>query len=322
MKTIRLGTPKQTATPEQLKIDIPTSAGLGGCDIVTFASGLQLLIIDMQLKQPTLFQGFVERQSVSFGFCLDGKFHYRPTCLDQPFAVNAGDSGFFYFPNNVEAFEKATDKRRLRVHLILDVEHLFKMAHGDEDRFYPVLKSLEKKSPFRIVHNITPVMRAVLYQLLHCPYCGMTRQLFLEGKAMELLSHKMEQLSSGAASRVPMKSSDTERIHQAAQLLVHDLEHPPNIMTLANSVGLNRDKLHRCFRQVFGLSPFEFLRNQRLQAAMVLLQDSEINVTQAAMMVGYSNMSYFTRSFKSMFGITPSQLQKSQPTASTKLKIC
>ncbi|WP_320042576.1 AraC family transcriptional regulator [uncultured Desulfobacter sp.] len=315
MKTIQLSPPQPTAIPNQNRIDIPSSVGKGGIDILPFASGLQLMFVDMQLKQPTVFQGFLEKPSVCFGFCLKGKFHYRPSCLDQPFTVNAGDSGFFYYPRSVEAFEKATDKQRLRIHLILESEHLFKVVHGDEDRFYPVLKSIEKKTPCRIGHNITPVMRAVLYQMLHCPYHGMTRQLFLEGKAMELLSHKMEQLKSGSISGTPMKSSDTERIHQAAQLLVHDLEHPPNIMTLANSVGLNRNKLHLCFRQVFGLSPFEFLRNQRLQTAMVLLQDSEINVTQAAMMVGYSNMSYFTRSFKSMFGITPSHLRKSPSTA-------
>jgi AraC family transcriptional regulator, transcriptional activator of the genes for pyochelin and ferripyochelin receptors len=311
MKTIQLDPPQPTTIPNQFRIDMPSSVGKGGIDIISFASGFQLMAFDMQLKQPTLFQSFLEKPSVCFGFCLKGKFHYQPACFDQPFPVNAGDSGFFYYPKSIEAFEKATDKRRLGMHLVLEGEYLFKLAHGYEDRFYTVLKSIEKKSPCRIGHNITPVMNAVLHQLLHCPYQGMTRQLFLEGKAMELLSHKIEQLDPGAASHgAPMKTSDTERVHHAAQLLVHDLEHPPNIMTLANSVGFNRDKLHRCFRQVFGLSPFEFLRNQRLQAAMLLLQDGEINVTQAAMMVGYSNMSYFTRSFKSMFGITPSQLRK------------
>ena len=215
--------------------------------------------------------------------------------------MNAGDSAFFSFPKCVDVFEKVDTKHMLRVYFRLNAEHLFKLIHGDEDRFYWALKKLDKKTPYRIGQGITPVMRAILHQMLHCPYHGLTRQFFLEGKVMELFSHKIEQLDPGAASHgATIKSSDTERVHQAAQLLVHDLENPPNIMTLANSVGLNRDKLHRCFRQVFGLSPFEYLRNQRLQTAMLLLQDEEINVTQAAIMVGYANMSHFTKSFKSM----------------------
>lgn len=133
---------------------------------------------------------------------------------------------------------------------------------------------------------------------------------------MTLLSHKLEQLDPVAAYHgAAINSSDTERVHQAARLLISDLENPPNIMTLANSVGLNRDKLHRCFRQVFGLSPFEYLRNQRMQTAMLLLQDGEVNVTQAAIMVGYANMSYFTKSFKSMFGINPGQLRNTSRVA-------
>ena len=314
MKIIRLGTPQPTETSNQFRIDISPLVGQGGIDIIAFSSGLRLMTVDMQLEQPTLFQGIVEKPSVCFGFCLKGKFHYRPDSLDQPFTVNAGDSGFFSFPKRVDAFEKADEKQRLRVYLMLEGEHLFKLVHGDEDRFYPVLKSLDKKSPYRIGHGITPVMKAVLYQMLHCPYHGITRQLFLEGKAMELLSHKMEQLDPGAAScGATIKPSDMERVHQAARLLIHDLENPPNIMTLANSVGLNRDKLHRCFRQVFGLSPFEYLRNQRLQTAMLLLQDKEVNVTQAAIMVGYANMSYFTKAFKSMFGINPGKLRNASP---------
>ena len=194
----------------------------------------------------------------------------------------------------------------------MEGEHLFQLAHGDEDRFDTVLKCLEKKRPSRIGNTITPVMKAVLYQIFHCPYHGATRQIFLEGKAMELLAHKLEQLGPGRGSgRASMKSPDDERVRHAAHMLVHDLENPPDIMTLANSAGINRNKLHRGFRRMFGLSPFEFLRNQRLQTAMLLLQDGQVNVTEASLMVGYTNLSYFAKAFKSMFGISPSELRRS-----------
>lgn len=200
----------------------------------------------------------------------------------------------------------------LRVYLMIHGDGLFKLLKGSEDRFSPVLKSLEVKSHSRFCNVITPVMKVVLYHIIHCPYTGMTRQLFLEGKAMELLAHKLEQLCPGRGRHhCAMKSSDVERIHHAAHLLVRDLNNPPDIMALTSLVGMNRDKLHQCFRKVFGLSPFEFLRDQRMKTAMLLLQDGDLNVTQAAMMVGYTNISHFARAFKSKFGITPGQLRKS-----------
>jgi len=198
-----------------------------------------------------------------------------------------------------------------RILLVLRKDAFFRMAKGDENCFYPVLKKLDKKAPYRIGHRMTPVMKAVLYQMLNCPYHGTTRQLFMEGKAMELLAHKLDQLNPGNGTHEPgMVSPDVDRVHHAAQLLVHDLENPPDISTLSRMVGLNRNKLHYCFRRIFGLSPFEYLRNQRLQTAMQLLQDGEVSVTQASLLVGYTNLSYFAKAFKSMYGIAPGLLRK------------
>ena len=200
-----------------------------------------------------------------------------------------------------------------RIILMLGGEQFFKLVNGDEDRFCPLLKSVGKRSSTRIGHALTPVMRAALHQLLHCPYCGKTRQIFLEGKAMELIAHMLEQLcpSGGCCCDGSINISDTERIQHAADMLVRDLNNPPDIMAVARSVGLSRTKLFQCFRQAFGLSPFEYLRNHRLQMAMQLLQDGEVNVTQAALMVGYTNLSYFAKVFKSMFGMAPNALRKS-----------
>ncbi|WP_321419387.1 AraC family transcriptional regulator [uncultured Desulfobacter sp.] len=322
MQTIQIGTLTLTATPNQFKTDLPPSIGQGKTDILTFNSGLQLMTIHRHPKHPVLFQGFLKEPFVGFGFCLDGRFDYRPVCFDHPITISAGQSGFFSFPKSVEVFEKADDQRMLRIYLMLNGDRLFKLAQGDEDRFYPVLKSLDAKSHSRFLNIITPVMKVVLYQIIHCPYIGMTRQIFLEGKAMELLAHKMEQLCPGSGRQdYAMKPSDVERVHHAAHLLVRDLNNPPDIMTLTNLVGLNRDKLHQCFRKVFGFSPFEFLRDQRLKTAMLLLQDGELNVTQAALMVGYSNISHFAKAFKSKFGITPGQLRKASPSSFSDRKI-
>lgn len=310
MKPVQFGPSQITQSPNHVRIDMPSSVGKGGIDILSFASGLRLLTVEPQLKQPALFQTFIEKSCIGFSFCLNGRSDYQPAGFDRPFQIKAGTGGFFSFPKTGECIETINGKQMLRIALMLDADHLFTLANGDDDRFYTVLKSLEKKAPCRMVDAITPAMRAILKQMLHCPYCGMTQRIFLEGKAMELLAHKLEQICPCGCDGTGINASDTERVHYAARLLVHDLENPPDIMTLTRSVGLNRNKLHRCFRQVFGRSPFEYLRNHRLQAAMQLLQGGETNVTEAALMVGYTNLSYFTKAFKSMFGVAPGKLRK------------
>jgi AraC-like DNA-binding protein len=41
---------------------------------------------------------------------------------------------------------------------------------------------------------------------------------------------------------------------------------------------------------------------------MTLLQSGKINVTEAALSVGYANLSYFSKAFKAMFGVLPGEL--------------
>ncbi len=314
METIQLGTPQPTTTSNQFRIDMPSSIGQGGVDIIAFSSGLQFIVLDIHFERPLQIRNFSSTPTVGFGFCLTGRFEVRPACLKTALAIRTGESGFFAFPRSVEVFEKVGNENLKTMYLMLNGDSLMDIANGDEDRFYPVLNSLEKKVPCRISHGMTPVMKAILHQMHRCPYRGITRQVFLEGKAMELLAHKLEQIYPGGDSHgVPIKASETERVRHAAHILARDLENPPDITALAHSVGLNRTKLYRSFKRIFGLFPFEYLRNHRLQTAMQLLQDSEINVTEAAMMVGYTNLSYFAKAFKSMFGITPGELRKSFP---------
>lgn len=279
-----------------------------------FGSGLKLIVMRTALEQPLRIENRVAEATVGFGFCLAGEFAVGSASRQRAFIVQAGDSGFFAFPRASVFTEQVGSGEMIRIYLMLTGELLATFADGEEGFFSPALKSLDQKRPSRTAHAITPLMRMILQQILHCPYSGRTGRLYLEGKAMELLAHKIEQLHP---ANVPLdgtlKFADRERVLHAAEVLVANLENPPDMTQLARSVGLSRSKLHRCFRQTHGVSPFEYLRNHRLQTAMRLLQDGEVNVTQAALTVGYTNLSHFAKAFKAMFGAAPGELLQRSP---------
>ncbi|WP_320044286.1 helix-turn-helix transcriptional regulator [uncultured Desulfobacter sp.] len=74
---------------------------------------------------------------------------------------------------------------------------------------------------------------------------------------------------------------------------------------LARSVGMCRTKLYDCFRVVYGITPFDYLRNKRLETAVKLLNEGKTNVTQASYAVGYASISHFSKTFKEHFGFSP-----------------
>ena len=56
----------------------------------------------------------------------------------------------------------------------------------------------------------------------------------------------------------------------------------------------------------------ELIRNKRLEMAAKLLQDSEMNVSEIASHLGFNSHSYFSNSFKTFYGCTPTEFVQSK----------
>lgn len=78
----------------------------------------------------------------------------------------------------------------------------------------------------------------------------------------------------------------------------------------SEEMTMSRMQLHRKLKALTGLSTTEFLRTERLKAAIVLLKDVSLNINEIGYQVGFSSPSYFTKCFKEMFGMLPSEYQK------------
>ncbi|MBQ7774812.1 MAG: AraC family transcriptional regulator [Lachnospiraceae bacterium] len=67
----------------------------------------------------------------------------------------------------------------------------------------------------------------------------------------------------------------------------------------------------RNFKQCTGSTPMQYILSKRIYNAEILLQDSSYNVTEIAQIVGYDNPLYFSRIFKKVKGLSPSEYRKS-----------
>ncbi|VEP17253.1 Regulatory protein PchR (fragment) [Hyella patelloides LEGE 07179] len=153
-------------------------------------------------------------------------------------------------------------------------------------------------------------MHQVVQQILNCPYQGLTRRLYLESKAIELIALRLDpsfdkKFPDGI---LKLRSDDVDRLQHAKDILLKDLENPPSLLKLAQQVGLNDYKLKRGFKQLFGTTVFGYLHDYRMQQAYQLLEVEELNITEVSLQVGYNSLSSFNRAFKKKFGINPSKL--------------
>lgn len=74
---------------------------------------------------------------------------------------------------------------------------------------------------------------------------------------------------------------------------------------------LSEKYISRYFKEHFHITLSQYVTYLRLEHAKQMLQETDISVTEVAMQSGYQNISYFIRSFKKMYGVSPLKYRKS-----------
>ncbi|MBC8883316.1 helix-turn-helix transcriptional regulator [Flavobacterium piscinae] len=83
-----------------------------------------------------------------------------------------------------------------------------------------------------------------------------------------------------------------------------------NAETFAVQMHMSRMQLHRKLKSLFGVSATEFIRNERLKMVADLLQNNKLSISEIAYNVGFNDLGYFSKCFKEMYHVSPSDFQK------------
>ena len=84
------------------------------------------------------------------------------------------------------------------------------------------------------------------------------------------------------------------------------------IEELAREVALSRSVLAERFTDLVGLPPMHYLANWRMQIAAGMLSGGNTNIASIAAETGYGSEAAFSRAFKKMVGMPPSEWRRSK----------
>jgi AraC-like DNA-binding protein len=237
--------------------------------------------------------------------------------VKDDYIEKGGENYLFFLPNIREIEIYPADHRMQFIRISLGID-CFSPLMDDFD-VLPLDLRLLLEGDFRrrfhcSVGRNVPAIQLALRQILNCPYQGVTKRMFLESKALELLALQLTQWLGGNRQSVQpksLKSSEIERLHYAKKLIVSHLQNPPTLKDLAQQVGLNDFKLKQGFREIFGTTVFGYLRACRMEQAQQLLAEGQLTIAGVAQMVGYTSQSRFCDAFKRQFSITPRDFRAS-----------
>jgi AraC-like DNA-binding protein len=104
-----------------------------------------------------------------------------------------------------------------------------------------------------------------------------------------------------------MVNSDgnTPLIVKAIERINEEYDQQLRVDSMADELGMSVSGFHHNFKAVTAMSPLQYQKRLRLQEARRLLLGGELNATDVAFRLGYSDSSHFSREYKGLFGLPP-----------------
>lgn len=210
----------------------------------------------------------------------------------------------------------------------LDIHFSPSYLHKLGDDFPELIRWVNKKEATSSLSPtpaaVTPIMLRMLHAIIDCPYTGDLRRTYLQSKTAVLLLLAMEQLISRPTepqASIPLRKYDLEKLYEAREYLLHNIENPPTLKQIAHKVGLNEFKLKKGYKQVFGTTIFGDFNKVRMDEAKHYLLETDKSIADISLLAGYDDPPNFIRAFKHYFGTAPNRFRKEHLIANGKQRL-
>ncbi|UQZ81254.1 Regulatory protein PchR [Paenibacillus konkukensis] len=284
--------------------------GEGSISRLKIRQGVEVVITDMVLEEEW-DQYIHEKQVLEINYCFSGltDCYYRGNRFkssEQSGNVYSVEDGDF-------RLVKQSKQRYQFVEIRMSPEQMLRYFEHTDD--YRSVENWLEGQMGRIspLQDCVELKRAVT-EIVRSPYRRSLKKLHMESKIMEIILLVLEPYTRAPDSPPGafLKKHDIEKLYAAKGIIAERLENPLSLRELARVTELNEFKLKKGFKQLFGMTVFEYVRDRRLEKGVLLMQVEQLNVGEAAAAVGYNNPSNFSAAFYKKYGCTPAQYVKLQ----------
>ena len=113
---------------------------------------------------------------------------------------------------------------------------------------------------------------------------------------------------------------EADKIYQIKQYIYEHSHKDISLDMLAQKVNLSPIYISKMFKEKLGINYIDFLTECRIEKAKKLLSDPELSLKEIAIVVGYHEPNYFSKVFKKVCGVSPSEYRKTLYTMQTEVK--
>lgn len=136
-------------------------------------------------------------------------------------------------------------------------------------------------------------------------------QIDIERLFIKLLRDRNAIAQKSGSQAVNKQNEERAILFQAENYIEAHLSEPITMEMVAAASGTSASRLNQLFNRYAGSSINGYVRRRRIRAACELIRESDYNFTQIAEKTGFQSIHYFSRTFKQIEGMTPSEYANS-----------
>ncbi len=147
----------------------------------------------------------------------------------------------------------------------------------------------------------------IINNLLNIPLKNQMQSIRAEHKILEFIIHRLSLLH---INKPTLTDESYFLASRAKDILTKEYINPPTIKILAHRCATNETKLKKVFKEIYHITPHEYIQKFRLKEANLLLKEDSLTVGEVAKKVGYKHQGYFSKLFFKTYGVYPIALIK------------
>ncbi len=292
------------------KMTLGSEVGEGVIEVLNIQEGLSVTFINAKILNPIKICRIPSEENNRFLF----NFYLSKVVIDQNLPGKKEKLGFnnygillssamleteMVFPANVpiNIFNISFSK-----------EWLLNNAFKNEAEGNPVYDFLFEKNPicmFEIIDfKFDKIIRSIKSDRTNM------RELDLFSNVLKIMAYSLEKWGERSFDKriQNVNPRDIQELLKAKDKIEEDWNEVSPNSKLAENAGMSLSKFKNLFKQVFGKSPYQYSLTFRMDKAMELLLTKDYSVSEVGHLIGYSNLSQFSRIFKRTHSVLPSEV--------------
>lgn len=138
------------------------------------------------------------------------------------------------------------------------------------------------------------------------------KDIFVEMMLKELLIRILQTESRHKLRQHSQEPNTSQRMAFVVNYIRQHLSDKISLRQLSQKAYMSESHLHRVFKTELGVSPVDFINEERLRLAANLLRDPHKKISDIYLQCGFNSLSYFNRVFKQRFALTPKAFQSQE----------